>query len=67
MNDQVKFYQNLYNSESINSKIGDKFLESVVGQNNVNLLNNEITVDELAKALKMMKNNRSPGIDYCKK
>ena len=61
---QVKFYSKLYTSEKIQS---DRlFLDSVdaeLNQDERKDLDGYITLEELGKSLKLMKNNKSPGPD----
>ena len=67
LNCQKRFYENLYND--IN-KIDDTHISNVLGENETKLsdqeaenLEGEITLTELAQALKNMKNDKSPGLD----
>ena len=63
------FYSNLYRSRD--NLLPDMDLYKLFENQNINKLNNEeyhdigklLTVDELAKTLKSMKNNKTPGID----
>ena len=67
LNCQRSFYERLYNESD---KLNDDSIESVTGQNDMRLsdveakkLKGEITLKELAKAFKNMKNGKSPGLD----
>ena len=67
LNSQKRFYQTLY--DEVN-KIDDVPIENILGQNENPLsqqeaekLEGEIEMDELTKALKNMKNDKSPGPD----
>ena len=62
---QVKFYKDLFKSQNLNS---DKsfFLQNPAKQlseNSKQMLENEITLTELFKSMKLMPNNKSPGED----
>ena len=64
-NQQVIFYKNLFTSQNINE---DKsyFLsnpEKKLSDNSKQNLEREISLDEIAKAIKKMANNKSPGED----
>jgi hypothetical protein len=66
LKEQVNFYKQLYQHEPVNSNMAETFLESVTNRLNIDhkyLLNDDINIDELTNAVKMMKNNRSPGFD----
>ena len=67
LNSQKRFYQTLY--DEVN-KIDDVPIENILGQNENPLsqqeaekLEGEIEMNELTKALKNMKNDKSPGPD----
>ena len=67
LNCQKRFYENLYNDINI---IVDTHISNVLGENETKLsdqeaenLEGEITLTELAQALKNMKNDKSPGLD----
>ena len=76
INDQVKileevkkFYQNLFRKkECRESELHLKNLESLSGLNKLSQIEAEsleglLTIDEISHSLKLMKNNKSPGID----
>ena len=67
LNCQKRFYENLY---SDNIPVDEISIETVLGDNPNKLnrdeaekLEGEISYFELAKALKSMKNNKTPGLD----
>ena len=67
LNCQKRFYENLYNDINI---IDDTHISDILGENETKLseqeaknLEGEITLTELAQALKNMKNDKSPGLD----
>ena len=67
LNCQKRFYENLY---SDNIPVDEISIETVLGDNPNKLnrdkaekLGGEISYFELAKALKSMKNNKTPGLD----
>ena len=67
LNCQKRFYENLYNDINI---IDDTHISNVLGEIETKLsdqeaenLEGEITLTELAQALKNMKNDKSPGLD----
>ena len=64
LNSQKRFYQTLYDEINI---IDDMPIENILGQNEKSLsqqeaeqLEDEIKIEELTKALKNMKNDKSP-------
>ena len=67
LNCQKRFYQNLYDELNV---IDDVSISDTLGDNETKLsdqeaenLEDEITLIELTKALKNMKNDKSPGLD----
>ena len=67
LNCQKRFYENLYNDINI---IDDTHISDILGENETKLseqeaenLEGEITLTELAQALKNMKNDKSPELD----
>ena len=67
---QVEFYKDLYKSQnlSVNKAEKDFFLADSqhtkkISENSKAMLDSDITFEELAKSLKKMKNNKSPGPD----
>ena len=67
LNCQKRFYENLYNDINI---IDETHISDILGENETKLseqeaenLEGEITLTELAQALKNMKNDKSPGLD----
>ena len=63
---QVKFYSDLYKSELIESEKKSIFLnamETKLNQDDKNYLDENISLEELSKSLKRMKNNKAPGPD----
>ena len=67
LNCQKRFYQNLYDELNV---IDDVSISDTLGENETKLsdqeaenLEGEITLTELTKALKNMKNDMSPGLD----
>ncbi len=58
------FYQNLYSERKIDERVMGEFnFNSVVDQNVLAEMNKEFSVNDLTRALKSMKNNKSPGVD----
>ena len=67
LNSQKRFYQTLYDEINI---IDDMPIKNILGENKKSLsqqeaehLEGEIKIEELTKALKNMKNDKSPGLD----
>ena len=67
LNSQKRFYQTLYDEINI---IDDMPIKNMLGENEKSLsqqeaehLEGEIKIEELTKALKNMKNDKSPGLD----
>ena len=68
LNCQKQFYEKLY--DNVNEINDDTPIENIIGENETKLsdaeaeaIEGEITYAELAKALKNMKNEKSPGLD----
>ena len=68
LNCQKQFYEKLY--DNVNEINDDTPIENIIGENKTKLsdteaetIEGEITYAELAKALKNMKNEKSPGLD----
>ena len=68
LNCQKQFYEKLY--DNVNEIIDDTPIENIIGENETKLsdaeaetIEGEITYAELAKVLKNMKNEKSPGLD----
>lgn len=67
LDSQKRFYQTLYDERNV---IDDVPIENILGPNEKSLsqqevekLEGEINIDELNRALKNMKNDKSPGLD----
>jgi len=63
---QADFYENLYTSEGIDEGSADEMLTSVdkmLSEDDCNLLENNITENELKKAVNQMSEGKSPGED----
>ena len=63
---QVDFYKDLFKSESVDQTLKTKFLNAIdtkLPEDLKEMLDADISIDELGKCLKMMKNNKSPGPD----
>ena len=72
---EYNFYKNLYSCVEIDNDKMDQFLESVdtvIDNEDKEMCDNDITYDEIARALTSMSKNKSPGTDglttefYCK-
>jgi exonuclease III len=64
--EQVRFYEQLYKAELTDTSKAECFLSKLdkgLSDNSKKILDDNITIEELSKALHMMKNNKSPGSD----
>ena len=59
------FYENLYNNQHSTENFDHEFLSNVkkLEQKNINDLEKELQIDECEKALRKMKNGKTPGSD----
>ena len=63
---QVEYYKGLYKSTGSDEEMSAQFLNSIdkcVSEDTKCALNQDVTIDELTRALKSMRNNKSPGPD----
>ena len=63
---QVDYFKKLYASQELDSNTQDKFCMSIdktLSANSVQMLDNDLSLTELYKAVSQMKNNKSPGPD----
>ena len=63
---QVDFYKDLFKSETVDQTLKTKFLDAIdskIPEDMKEMLDADISIEELGKCLKMMKNNKSPGPD----
>lgn len=70
LEEQVNFYENLYNQETEASNIErdtEMFLENIIkptlSDNNANLCEGQINLEEMSMALSKLKNGSAPGCD----
>ena len=68
LNVSKTFYESLYSSENPRIKDIEDFIEDTIVENTLNendklMCEGEVTQDECFKAIKLMKTNKSPGLD----
>ena len=66
LNVQRIFYEKLYTSQETNDEIAEKFRKTIttkLSDEQNDILNSDITEDEILAGLKSMSNNKSPGPD----
>ena len=67
LNEQAKFYENLYTSSGINRSQDNLFFDNCdipqLSNEKKTLLDNPLTLAEISEALKDMSNDKSPGLD----
>lgn len=66
MNRHVEFYKELYTSEGIDLGKAEAFIDCIdkqLSHESSTYLDQIISIDEISKSLKLMKNNKSPGPD----
>jgi hypothetical protein len=73
MEEQKKFYQTLYSETKINTEneieeatktfLDNETCKNLVSEDNAEMLDNEITMQEVAKAVQALPNGKSPGLD----
>ena len=63
---QVDFYTNLFKSEGVDHVLKNKFIEAIdkkLPDDLKEMVDSDLSIEELGKCLKIMKNNKSPGPD----
>lgn len=65
LDEQVRFYGELYSDQACDSSESDKFLnaEKTLTPESKDFCDKPLSIDECAKALSQLKNNKSPGTD----
>ena len=62
---QLEFYSSLYSKKECSDHLDDFFFSSLpkLSEEQQHMLSQEITLDELSNAVKMLKNGKTPGTD----